>query len=92
MALVTATNDNKSLIAALGPMKMEVVEITAVTDLDTYNSKLANPTFGFMFANEDAGAVSVNSSVVTTADSRVVTLHNPPAGAASATILVLFGF
>lgn len=84
--MATVTKPDRSLIAALGPFKIEVVQLTSVLNDETYQSKLASPTFALAFPAADAGATTQNMSA--TVSGRTVTIRDP---ATTAVTLVIFG-
>jgi hypothetical protein len=88
--MATVTNPDKSLMAALGPFKMEWVPLTAVTDLDTVTSRMVRPVAALYFPTQDASGNTTNSSCVVSG--RTITIHDPDAGAASNGSLLIFGF
>lgn len=80
MAVTRAAPSDVSRIAVLGAsLKMEVVELqptsgTAVQNTDTFESRLANPQFGFVFPNgANAGAAIL--ALATAANDKTVTIH-----------------
>ena len=77
------------VIAVLGPIKMEIINLTAVTDADTVTSSIQRPDFGFFVPTTDdntpAEKVSVDIS------GRTVTLNNDDLSADTG-VLILFGF
>ena len=74
MAAVTVTKSDRSLILALGPLKIEVVHVESPSNDDTYSSKLANPSFAVLLPAGD-GANSVNCSA--SVSGKTVTLRDP---------------
>lgn len=84
--MATVTKADRSLIAALGPMKMELVQLTSVSDGETYASKLANPTLALVFPAADAGGTSTNPSA--TVSGKTVTINDPPV---TSLTLLIFG-
>jgi len=75
--------------ASLGPVLVEVVNLTGVTDQDTYTTIMQRPLFA-MAVEQGADA---NSTVQAAVSGRTVTLHNQTAGAAAGDIaLLVFGF
>lgn len=73
--MATVTKSDKSFIAALGPMKMEVIQVTNVTTLDTIESKLANPTFVHFLPVGDMGGAAWTGSA--TLSDKTITLRDP---------------
>ncbi|MDY6957679.1 MAG: hypothetical protein SVK08_00845 [Halobacteriota archaeon] len=72
--MATVTKPDRSLIGVLGPFKVEVVILTAVSDGDTFNSKLQNPSFAVAFNNGDAsGANNISAAI----SGKTVTIHDP---------------
>jgi len=83
-----ATIDN-SYILALGPIKAEVFDLSAVTDADTVTARLQRPTFGFALNVTDGEntALAIGVSI----SGRTITLNNSSLSS-SDVVLVLFGF
>lgn len=87
---MAAATVSKSFVAVLGPMKLEVANLSAIDSTDTYVSTIQNPQFGFFVptsatvaANDVGNAISISG--------RTVTITN--AGLVDETgVLVLFGF
>ena len=78
-------------IAALGPVKMEVVHLTGTTDQDTFTTLIQNPKFAI--AGEQGADANSTVQPAITADSKTVTIHNQTASAAAGDVTVLvFGF
>lgn len=79
MPAVTVRKPDRSLIAVLGPLKMEVVQISAANDGDTYASKLVAPSFALFLPDGDMtgtawqGSATVSGKTVTVRDPNVVT-------------------
>lgn len=86
MAAVTVIKPDRALIGVFGPFKMEVVQISAANNDDTYESKLVNPSFAILFPAADAGGTSTNASA--TVSGKTITLRDPPT---SASTLIVFG-
>lgn len=84
--MATVSKPDKSFIAVLGPMYMEVVPLTNVVNDDTVTSKLANPSFAFMVPTADAAATTQNQSVGISG--RTLTLRDP---AVTSQLLIVFG-
>lgn len=85
--MATVTFPDKSFILAIGPLKIEVVFLTAVVDEDTYASKLVRPLAAFMVPAADATGTTANQSA--TVSSQTVTLKDP---ATTAQTLFVIGF
>ncbi len=73
--MATVTKADKPLIVALGPVMLEIIQLTAVVNDDTITSRLANPTHAFMVPAADAAATTQNQSV--TISGRTLTLRDP---------------
>ena len=72
--MATVTKPDRSLIASLGPLKMEVVILTGVVlEEETFVSKLANPSFAIAFNNGDAGGSNLISASVS---GKTVSVHD----------------
>ena len=74
--------------AVLGPIKMEVAQLTAVTTADTVTSVMQRPLFGFFVPNADTSITQETQVVVS---GRTVTLTNSQLSADDG-VLMLFGF
>lgn len=72
--MATKTFVDKAIIAVLGPIKLEIVELTAVSDGDTFTSRLQNPRFALAFNDGDA---SGNNGISAAVSGRTVTIHDP---------------
>lgn len=76
-------------ITTLGPIKMEVVHLTAITNGDTFVTLIQNPQF--MVVSED-GTSATTAVTTASVSGRTVTLVNASMnGTQKATVLV-FGF
>ena len=85
---MAATVANR-FIAALGPVKMEIMNLTGVTDQDTVTTLIQNPKF--CLAGEQGA--DANSTVQPAVSGKTVTLHNQAAaGGAGDITLLVFGF
>jgi hypothetical protein len=82
--MATVTKPDRSLIAVLGPLKMEVVALTAVLDGESFTSKLANPSFALAFSNGDATDTASSAAV----SGKTVTIHDP---GSTSMVVIVFG-
>lgn len=78
--MATITKGDRSLIAALGPLKLEFIIVTSVSNDDTITSKLANPSGAWMMPLGDAGgtvncSASVSGKTITLRDPSSATTH-----------------
>jgi hypothetical protein len=80
---------SKRYITVLGPVKMEVLNLTAVTDADTVTSRIARPDFGFFVPTTDDNSAAEKVGVAI--DGREVTLNNDDLSSDTG-VLILFGF
>jgi len=90
MAALTATKPDRALIAALGPLKVEIAHLTLVTTGDTYASKLASPSYAVVLpitAEDAAGDLGPTASV----SGRTVTLTGTYLAGAETVLLLVFG-
>jgi hypothetical protein len=87
--MATVTNPDKSLMAVLGPFKMEWVPLTAVTNLDEVTSRMQRPVAALFFPTQDANNTGQSSCTIS---GRTITINDPEGGAASAGSLLVFGF
>jgi hypothetical protein len=88
MAATVATQK----ICALGPIKMEVLNLTGTTNADTFTTLIQNPQFA-MASEQGANTASTVAIVLTGSGSKVGTIRQQTAsgGAGNLTVLV-FGF
>lgn len=78
--------NNTPRIVALGPIKVEIAQFTAVTNGDTYTSRIQRPLFALAFNDGDAsGANNISAAV----SGRTVTFHDPDITTVG---LLVFGF
>ena len=84
-----ATIDD-TYMAVLGPIKMEVFNLSAVTDADTVVSQLQRPVFGYGVMTSDASPMTaaINPSI----SGRTVTINSADLDGDDSMVLVLFGF
>ena len=87
MALVTVTQPDKLLIAALGPFKIEVVQCTSVDNDDTYVSRLVTPVVAFCVPSVDAP--STTQTQACTIVDQTITFRDP---AVTSQTLIVIGF
>lgn len=89
--MATQVQPDKALIAALGPMKIEVVRFTSVSNDETYTSRLAQPVAAFMVPGADAGATTQNQSctIGTGSTQKVITFRDP---AVTTQTLIVIGY
>ena len=69
------TFEDKALIAVLGPIKLEIVPLTDVSDGDSFTSRLQSPIYADVFNNGDIGGANVTISA--SVSGRSVTIHDP---------------
>lgn len=79
---------NKRHVTVLGPVKMEVINLTDVDDAETVSTLIANPSFGFAVNNDD-GSDGNNTNV--SISGKTITLNNSSLSSSEVTLLV-FGF
>lgn len=76
-------------ITALGPVKMEVVDLTSLTDADTFTTRIQNP----LFAVCSEYGTDANGTATASISGRTVTINNPTTGGGTGKVAVLvFGF
>jgi len=85
MAAATVVN---SFVFPLGPRKIEVANLSAVDDTDTYTSSIQGPEFGFFVPNNDGGALT--AAVEVSISSRTITLNSVDLSTSTG-VLVLVG-
>lgn len=84
-----ATTVASRYIVPLGPVKMEVLNLTGVTDADTVTSQLQNPKFAMAVINTDNGAATAPTNV--SISGRTLTLNSADISSSEINVLV-FGF
>lgn len=86
MAAVTTDNN---YVVVLGPIKLEIAQVSSVDDGDTYVTTLQNPSFACYIETTDtnADANSVNIGI----SGRTLTFNNSTLSADTGVVLV-FGF
>lgn len=79
----------KRVMGSIGPMRIEIADLSGVDDTDTYTSQIQNPEFGFFVPTNDGGALTaaVNPAI----SGREVTLNSVDLSSSTG-ILFLFGF
>lgn len=84
MATISKSDISRQFLGS--SIKMEVVELTSVSNDDTFTSDLQNPMFALAFSSADAGGTSTNMSA--TVSGRTVTLRDP---ATTSVVCLVFG-
>ena len=72
--MATRSFEDKALIAVLGPIKLEIVPLTDVSDGDSFTSRLQSPLYADAFNDGDAGG---SNSLSASVSGRTVTIHDP---------------
>ncbi len=85
--MATVVTPDKALIAALGPFKIEILQLTSVSNDDTVSSKLVRPIAAFMVPSVDATSTTQNQSA--TVSGQTITLRDP---AKTSQTLIVIGF
>jgi hypothetical protein len=77
------------IITVLGPIKLEVINLTAVDDGDTVSTRIQRPSFAVAFSTvDDNNTIGVIQAGIS---DKTLTLNN--SGLSSSTVVVLvFGF
>jgi hypothetical protein len=75
--------------AVLGPIKMEILNLTAVTDEDTVTTLMQGPVFAIAVPGTDAAAISVAINVGVSG--KTLTINSSDLSAEIVNVLV-FGF
>ncbi len=80
-----ATVDRR-FITALGPVKLEIVDLSSTSDGETFDSLLQNPLFAVALNQGDAaGSNSISAAV----SGKTVTIHDPDV---TNVVALVFGF
>lgn len=77
------------IVTVQGPIKMEIVRLTAVTDADTFSTLIQNPTFGLAVQNTDTNATTVATSL--SFSGKTVTINDTNLSGQEV-ICLIFGF
>ena len=85
--MATRRDADKSFIFALGPLKVEYMRLSSVSNDDTIDTRLASPLGAMMFPDGDAGG-TVNCSA--SVSGKTITLRDPTS--ATNHFLLVFGF
>ena len=82
---------DRSYICALGPIKLELTDVSSYTDGDTITSRLQRPLFATHFSQADLGGTNSGSVTIS---GRTLTLRdaNPTGGGADNNWVITFGF
>lgn len=84
-----ATVDNR-YVTALGPIKMEVMILSALTSADTVTTLLQRP-LGCVVTTDNTGGATAAPKAVITANSKTITITQTSLSAGSG-VLITFGF
>lgn len=84
--MATVTN---RYVVPLGPVKMEILNLTAVTDADTVTSLLQRPVWAMAVPGTDAAAKTVACTVAISG--KTLTINDAELAAETVNVLV-FGF
>lgn len=86
--MATVTYPDKSFIAAVGPLKLEFVWLTSVSNAESYSSKLVTPLGAVMFPVGDMGGTAWTGS--TAVSGQTITMHDP--NVVTSVLLIVVGF
>jgi hypothetical protein len=75
-------------VTALGPIKMEILNLTTVNNGDTVTTNIANPRFAL--SEDNTGALSVNTS--NSISGKTITITNTSYAGAGVCNVLVFGF
>lgn len=78
---------SKRYVTVLGPVKMEVANLTDVNDNDTYNALIQNPDFAIFLGNTADATVGGSPSI----SDKTLTFNNSNLSS-TAGVLIVFGF
>ena len=84
-----ATVSNR-FTAALGPIKMEILNLTAVSDADTVSTNMQNPQFALGVNNTDIEVTSAALNV--SISGKTLTINNANLTGSSVVNVLVFGF
>lgn len=77
-------------IAALGPIKVEILNLTSVSDADTVTTLIQNPSFAMGVNNTDTETTSAALNV--SISSKTLTINNANLTGSSVVNILVFGF
>ena len=83
-----ATVQNR-FIAALGPVKMEVVDLITITNADTFTTLIQNPKFVAVSEYGTSATTAVTTASIST---KTVTLVNASMNGTQKAVALVFGF
>jgi len=86
---MAAVNTVSHYVLPLGPIKMEVANLSSVDNGETYTTVIQNPKFGFFVQNTSSGAMTASPNL--SISGRTVTLASADLSASTG-VLVIFGF
>lgn len=77
-------------VTVLGPIKMEIFNLTSVSDTNTVVSQLQNPSFAFGVVTSDGSPMTaaINPSI----SSRTITINSVDLDGDDNVVLIVFGF
>lgn len=84
-----ATVDNR-FTAVLGPIKQEILNLSAVNDADTVESRLQRPLFAVAVNTTDTDAITV--AVGVSISGKTLTLNSVDFGGTETAVVLVFGF
>lgn len=80
---------DKRFVVALGPVKAEILDLSAVADTESFKTQLQNPLFGFGVNVKDLDATTVAMNL--SFSGRTVTVNQAGLTAADV-VVIIFGF
>ena len=84
-----ATISNRH-VAALGPIKLEAINVISVTDADTITTLIQRPVWAMAVNNTDTETTSAAMSI--SISGKTLTLNNANLTASSEVNILVFGF
>ena len=84
-----ATTVANRFLSALGPIKMEILNLTGIATGDTVTTNMANPQFALGVDNT-TGALTINTRV--TLSGKTLTITNTSYAGAGVCNVLVFGF
>lgn len=76
-------------ITALGPIKMEIVNLTSITTADTFTTRIQNPSFVLIGEYGSGATTAVTTAAVS---GRTVTVTNASMNGTQKAVALVFGF
>lgn len=87
---MAAATVGDQIVVPLGPIKLEIIHLNDVTDAETVETKIQNPSFGFGVVYSDASPMTaaINPSI----SGKTITVNSTDLDGDDDLVLLIFGF